>query len=237
MKLPLLFLCFLGVFIKGQAQSPPLLHVWDNALDLIYLKNDRWELSGSLDNRAVIEFIQNTDDPDDTETDLDFDFIELKHDAAYKLSEAITTGLEFRLRYRRLFDIQKDNELRIAPYVMQVFETGIGEAFGEFRLEQRNYSEATAYRIKLSSGLEWDLSQEAERPVTFGSELMGTFQYEQAETPAYGLRIGGKFGFPLGPKIKIEAGLQVRFDELGPATERELFYRTGVVYRWKAEEE
>ena len=232
MKLPLLFLCFLGVFIKGQAQSPPLLHVWDNSLDIIYLKNDRWELSGSLDNRAVVEFIQNTDDPDDTETDLDFDFIELKHDASYAFSEATKAGLEFRLRYRRLFDIQKDNEFRIAPYVERVFETGIGEVFGEFRAEQRNYSDATAYRIKLSSGLEWELNDEAERSVTFGSELMGTFQYEAAEVPEYGLRISGKFGFPLGPKVELAAGLQFRFDNIGPATERELFYRTGVAYLW-----
>lgn len=225
-SLTLLFLAALP--LRAQLQ---LEHVWDNALELEWLDTDHWYGTFALDNRAFVDQVLDLSERDREDTRLDFSFIEVTQDLGYRFTEPLSAGLEVRFRYESLFDASESNEIRLTPFFTWEREQRGRDLESDVRLEVRNYSDATAYRLKLEHGVErpFDLDTERENPVGYYWAHLFAPQWEAGKRPEYELRNEAGVFVPVFGKVTLEGGLQLRTEYDFSDWSMALFYRTKLV--------
>ena len=226
------YLQILLLVLLGKAGSAQLNHVWDNALELEWLDNDRWTAVFAFDNRAFVEEIFDPEKGDFEDTRLDFSFIEVTQEIGYHFNERYTAGLEVRFRYESLFNRSEDNEIRLTPFFEYETERNGTTLTSDIRLEQRNYPEATAYRLKIAQAWSrpFNVDSNKENPLAWFTEQLLALQYESSVYPEYELRNEVGIVWTVLPKLEFEPALQLRSEYDFEVWDFALFYRTKLKY-------
>jgi len=209
-------------------------HVWNNNLKVRYLKTTRWKATFGFAKRAELDNFSTILRRGEDDDKLDFNHIEFKHELTYDLNERFDIGLENRFRYRSLFDDEKDNEIRIAPYLILTDKKGVKENSYELKTEIRRRRESVAFRIRIGHELEQPFKTQLDKedPLKwfFGTTLLSQFEADERTEVEIRNEIGIKG--TLWRKLNFSLGVQLRneydFDEFG----RALFYATALGYKF-----
>lgn len=158
--------------------------------------------------------------------------IDLIHFSTLKLNYNHSLGLGILYRFRDLFN-DGSNELRIIQQFKYTKQNMAVRFAHTMRFEQRILEELTIYRSRYQFGLDAPLV--GEKLDVGESYLVGSMEALLSQSdkikPEIDHRTTVQIGWLLSERLKIQVGLEYRFEAFNLETEEKLFLLTGAVLK------
>lgn len=149
-------------------------------------------------------------------------------DLKIKSDQSISLGIQYR--FRENFEPDSENELRLMQQYNRTFKPRIMRYGVRFRSEQRIQPTLTRHRFRLRFASDFPLEGEkldvGEMYVVTSTESLLTVA--KANKPSFDQRFTTHIGYFLSEDIKIQAGLEYRFEDYYQKTEHVLFFTTAL---------
>lgn len=196
---------------------------WEPSLALNYGVTDTYSHNFSLANRSYL-----IRDEAFGLTIRQFDFA---HFSTLKIRDNQSIGLGLQYRFRKAFDKDTGNELRLTEQYNITSRTGAIRLGHRLRYEQRIFSAVTVHRFRYRFALDSPLQGEQ---LDIGETyLVGSLEsllsVTRMQGPEYDQRIRMQLGWLLQAGINMEVGLEYRFEDYTSDTSQVLFLLNSLV--------
>ena len=167
------------------------------------------------------------------DSDLQFDIrqLDLVHFSKLKLLDNQSLGLGIQYRFRKVFESDSGNELRLAQQYNITFRPRVVRFGHRIRTEQRIFKERTIHRFRYRFALDRPLVGEKldiGEPYIVGT-VESLLSVGAGQSSQYDQRFGLNIGWLVSQKSKIQAGLEYRREDFTGAGEDVLFFNTSLV--------
>jgi len=197
---------------------------WESSMALNYRVTNTYTHNFSLANRSYL--IQ------DEAFGLTIRQFDLAHFSALKLRDNQSIGLGLQYRFRKAFDKNTGNELRLTQQYNITSRTGAIRIGHRLRSEQRIFSAVTVhrfrYRFALDSPLQGEQLDIGETYLV--SSLESLLSVTRVQGPQYDHRIRMQLGWLLQAGVNMEVGLEYRFEDYTNDTSQILFILNSLVF-------
>lgn len=149
-------------------------------------------------------------------------------DLKIKPNQSISLGIQYR--FRENFEPDSENELRLMQQYNRTFKPRIIRYGFRFRSEQRIQPSLTRHRFRLRFTTDFPLQGENldVKEMYLVSSTESLLTVAKANKPSFDQRFTTHIGYFLSEDIKIQAGLEYRFEDYYQKTEHVLFFTTGL---------
>ncbi len=167
------------------------------------------------------------------DSDLQFDIrqLDLVHFSKLKLLDNQSLGFGIQYRFRKVFEPDSGNELRLTQQYNITFRPRVVRLGHRVRTEQRIFKERTIHRFRYRFALDRPLVGEKldiGEPYIVGT-LESLLSVGAGQSSQYDQRVGLNIGWLVSQKSKIQAGLEYRREDFTAAGEDVLFFNTSLV--------
>lgn len=157
--------------------------------------------------------------------------LDLVHFSKLKLLDNQSVGLGIQYRFRKTFEPERGNELRLTQQYNITFRPRVVRFGHRIRSEQRIFKQKTIHRFRYRFALDRPLIGEQ---LDIGepylvSTLEGLLSAGPGISPQYDQRIGLNIGWLVSQKSKIQAGLEYRREDFTDSGQDLLFLNTSFV--------
>lgn len=193
------------------------------SIALNYKVSDNYSHNFTFQNR---NFFYNNED-----YELITRHVELVHfsDLKIKPDQSIALGIQYR--FGENFRPGNENELRLMQQYNRTFKARVIRLGFRFRSEQRIQASLTRYRFRFRVAADFPLQGEkldiGETYLIASTESLLTAA--KANKPSFDQRITTNVGYFLSKTVKIQAGLEYRFEDYAQKTEQVLFLTSSVI--------
>lgn len=196
---------------------------WEPGLALNYPVTDSYSHNFSLAKRSYL--IQ------DEAFGLRVRQIDVAHFSTLKIRDNQSLGLGLQFRFRKPFEKISGNEFRLTQQYNITSRTGALRLGHRLRSEQRIFSDVTVHRFRYRFALDSPLQGEQ---LDIGEAyLVGSLEsllsVARRQEPEYDQRIRLQLGWLLQAGVRLETGLEYRFEDLTNDTSQVLFLLNSLV--------
>ena len=215
------FFGFLCVFTTWSQDD--LVSYWQPAVAVNYSVAPGYEHNFSLTKRTFTY----------RDSDLQFDVrqLDLVHFSRLKLLDNQSVGFGIQYRFRKVFEADSGNELRLTQQYNITFRPRIVRFGHRIRSEQRIFKDQTIHRFRYRFALDRPLV--GEKLDVGESYIVGTLESLLSVglglSPQYDQRIGLNVGWLVSLKSKIQTGLEYRREDFTATGQDVLFFNTSLV--------
>jgi hypothetical protein len=157
--------------------------------------------------------------------------LDLVHFSNLRLMDNQSIGFGIQYRFRKVFEPDMGNELRLTQQYNITFRPRIVRVGHRLRSEQRIFNELTIHRFRYRFALDRPLIGEkldVGEPYFVGT-LESLLSVGRGTAPQYDQRVGLNLGWLLSEKSKIQAGLEYRREDFTATGADVLFLNTSLV--------
>jgi len=151
-----------------------------------------------------------------------------------KLKTSVNTSVAFGIQYRfrKNFEPDKNNELRLTQQFNKTFKPYLIRFGHRFRSEQRITNALTTYRFRYRFALDTPLNGEQLDigEGYFTASLESLLSVARNNVPQYDQRFSAQVGWLLYENVKLQTGVEYRFEDYTHATQNILFFLTSLVF-------
>ncbi|MDX1314740.1 MAG: DUF2490 domain-containing protein [Eudoraea sp.] len=167
------------------------------------------------------------------DSDLLFDIrqLDLVHFSKLKLQDNQSVGLGVQYRFRKVFEPDNGNELRLTQQYNITFRPRIVRFGHRLRSEQRIFKQRTIHRFRYRFALDRPLVGEkldVGEPYIVGT-LESLVSVGPGQSPQYDQRVAMNIGWLVSQKSKVQIGLEYRREDFAAIGEDVLFFNTSLV--------
>ena len=213
---------FLSAFTVWSQED--LVSYWQPAVAVNYKVAPGYEHNFSLTKRTF------------TYRDSDWQFdvrqLDLVHFSKLRLLDNQSLGFGIQYRFRKTFEPDSGNELRLTQQYNITFRPRIVRFGHRLRTEQRIFKQRTIHRFRYRFALDRPLVGEKldiGEPYFVGT-LESLLSVGPGQSSQYDQRLGLNVGWLVSQKSKIQAGLEYRREDFTAAGEDVLFFNTSLVF-------
>ncbi|RZV56086.1 MAG: DUF2490 domain-containing protein [Flavobacteriaceae bacterium] len=159
--------------------------------------------------------------------------VQVSHFSTFTLSYDQSLSMGIMFRESNLFDDQANNEIRLTQQYNLTKRT-FGIRFGhrimnEQRLFRRNTTYRIRYRLALDSPLQGEKLDIGEAYIVVNTEFL--LSLNKRSNPAMDNRITTQIGWQKSEVLKLQVGLQYRFDDLNQDIQHKLLLLTSAILK------
>ena len=158
--------------------------------------------------------------------------LDLVHFSKLKIKDNQSIALGIQYRFRKLFESNSPNELRLSQQFNTTHKTRVNRYGHRLRSEQRITSEATIHRFRYRFTLDFPLQgQQLDiGEAYFIGNTESLLSVSKNTTPEYDQRFTVQIGWLLPNTSKIQTGLQYRFENYTQKTEHIFLLSTSFIF-------
>ena len=167
------------------------------------------------------------------DSDLLFDVrqLDLVHFSKLKLLDNQSLGFGIQYRFRKVFEPDNGNELRLSQQYNITFRPRVVRFGHRLRSEQRIFKQRTVHRLRYRFAFDRPLVGEK---LDIGEAyLVGTLEsllsIGSGQSPQYDQRVALNVGWLVSQKSKIQAGLEYRREDFTNIGQDVLFFNTSLI--------
>ena len=197
---------------------------WQPGIAVNYKVAPRYEHNFSLTKRT---FTYN-----DSDVQFNIRQLDLVHFSKFNLLDNQSLGFGLQYRFRKVFEPDSGNELRLTQQYNITFRPRIIRFGHRLRSEQRIFKQRTIHRFRYRFALDRPLVGEKldiGEPYIVGT-LESLLSVARGESPQYDQRVALNVGWLVSQKSKIQAGLEYRREDFTAAGLDILFFNTSLVF-------
>lgn len=200
-----------------------LVSYWQPGIALNYKVSPGYEHNFSLTKRSFTYR--------GSQFQLDVLQLDLVHFSKLKLLDNQSAGFGIQYRFRKVFEPNNVNELRLTQQYNITFRPRIIRYGHRIRSEQRIFRQRTIHRFRYRLALDRPLIGEKldiGEPYIVAT-LESLLSVGEGQSPQYDQRAGLNIGWLVTPTSKIQAGLEYRREDFTAAGQDVLFLNTSLV--------
>ncbi|MCX2718250.1 DUF2490 domain-containing protein [Lentiprolixibacter aurantiacus] len=218
-----LFLSGLLFVISSLWSQDDFVSYWQPGIAVNYKVAPGYEHNFSLTKRS---FTYN-----DSNLQFDVRQLDLVHFSKWRLLDNQSVGLGIQYRFRKVFEPDSGNELRLTQQYNITFRPRTMRFGHRIRSEQRIFREQTIHRFRYRLALDRPLVGEkldVGEPYIIGA-LESLISVGAGQRPEFDQRVGLNIGWLVSQKSKIQAGLEYRREDFTNTGADLLFLNTSLV--------
>lgn len=157
--------------------------------------------------------------------------LDLVHFSKLKVGDNKSLGLGIQYRFRKIFESEKDNEIRLTQQYNVTFRPRVLRIGHRIRTEQRITPSSTVQRFRYRFALDRPLQGEELNvgEAYFIGSAEALLSVSKSSAPQYDQRFSTSLGWLLTKNYKIQLGVEYRFENYTEITEHVFFIVSSLV--------
>lgn len=149
--------------------------------------------------------------------------LELSHLSELQIHPKYALGLGFLYRFKHVFDVDEDNEIRLQEHFVYSSENPMHKTEHRIKLEQRFYTSQTKHRFRYQLGYTFMLAEDVASQPYLKADTESLLELAKSQKPEFEQRVGVGFGWSLNSKTTLEVGAEYQLEDYTQDLIHELF--------------